>query len=247
MSRTVMFDKVMRGGSFSYTAAGTSWSSNGPWEYAGGNTNVLYTQDEIDIGGMTTTQEETFYPEAATIQNSPFYTVPGVVDRIPGSPELGLVPYGALFEYVLITESPFKVDKWVADQIYTGDGTSWIPVYSCPGIDPRRTTDQATTLGFDNILYGRVQMIVHNSSLPQQAGVVYSTNEFGSMTPTASDRLYVTRFVVIQPLGGQTIPNGSGIQLPHMRVVLVGSGKEENDLSYIMRLRNSYLLQQDVN
>jgi len=59
--------------------------------------------------------------------------------------------------------------------------------------------------------------------------------------------LYVTRFVVIQPLGGQNIPNGSGIQLPHMRVVLVGSGKEENDLSYIMRLRNSYLLQQDVN
>jgi len=247
MSRTVMFDKVMRGGSFTYTASGTSWSSMGPWQYAGGNTNVLYTQEEIDIGGMTTTQEETFYPEAATIQNSPFYTVPGVVQRDPGNPDSGLVPYGALFEYVLITESPFKVDKWVGDQTYNGDGTSWIPVYSCPGIDPRRTTDQATTLGFENILYGRVQMIVHNSSLPQQAGVVYSTNEFGSMTPTASDRLYVTRFVVIQPLGGQSIPNGSGIQLPHMRVVLVGSGKEENDLSYIMRLRNSYLLQQDVN
>jgi len=242
-----MFDKVMRGGSFTYTAAGTTWSSNGPWEYAGGNTNILYTQQEIDIGGMTTTQEETFYPEAATIQNSPFYTVPGVVERVPGDPMSGYVPYGALFEYVLITESPFKVDKWAGDQTYSGDGTSWIPVYSCPGIDPRRTTDQATTLGFENILYGRVQMIVHNSSLPQQAGVVYSTNEFGSMTPTASDRLYVTRFVVIQPLGGQTIPNGSGIQLPHMRVVLVGSGKEENDLSYIMRLRNSYLLQQDVN
>jgi len=242
-----MFDKVMRGGSFTYTASGTSWSSMGPWQYAGGNTNVLYTQEEIDIGGMTTTQEETFYPEAATIQNSPFYTVPGVVQRDPGNPDSGLVPYGALFEYVLITESPFKVDKWVGDQTYNGDGTSWIPVYSCPGIDPRRTTDQATTLGFENILYGRVQMIVHNSSLPQQAGVVYSTNEFGSMTPTASDRLYVTRFVVIQPLGGQSIPNGSGIQLPHMRVVLVGSGKEENDLSYIMRLRNSYLLQQDVN
>jgi len=242
-----MFDKVMRGGSFTYTAAGTTWSSNGPWEYAGGNTNVLYTQQEIDIGGMTTTQEETFYPEAATIQNSPFYTVPGVVERVSGDPAFGYVPYGALFEYVLITESPFKVDKWISDQTYTGDGTSWIPVYSCPGINPRRTTDQATTLGFDNILYGRVQMIVHNSSLPQQAGVVYSTNEFGSMTPTASDRLYVTRFIVVQPLGGQTIPNGSGIQIPHMRVVLVGSGKEENDLSYIMRLRNSYLLQQDVN
>jgi len=245
MSRTVMLDTVMRGGSFTYTASGTTWSSNGPWSYI--DSNVLYSQDEIDIGGMTTTQEETFYPEAATVQNSPFYTVPGVVPRDPGDPSAGYVPYGALFEYVLITESPFNVAKWVGDQTYTGDATSWIPVYSCPGINPRRTTDQATTLGFDNILYGRVQMIVHNSSLPQQAGVVYSTNEFGSMTPTASDRLYVTRFIVVQPLGGQTIPNGSGIQIPHMRVVLVGSGKEENDLSYVMRLRNSYLLQQDVN
>ncbi len=247
MSKSIMFDTVLRGGTFSYTASGTTWSSNGPWTYANVPGNVLYTQDTIDIGGLTTTQEETFYPEAATIQNSPFYTAPGAVDRIPGSPELGLVPYGALFEYVLITEAPFKVDKWLADQNYTAHGQSFFTIQTCPGINPRRTSDQATTLGFNNILYGRVQMIVHNTSLPQQAGVVYSSNEFGSMTPTASDRLYVTRFVVVQPLGGQIIPNGSTIQLPHMRVILVGSGKEENDLSYIMRLRNSYLLQQDVN
>jgi len=245
MSRTVMLDTVMRGGSFTYSAAGSTWSSPGPWSYI--DSNVLYSQEEIDIGGMTTTQEETFYPEAATIQNSPFYTAPGAVPRDPGDPASALVPYGAIFEYVLITESPFKVAKWVADQTYTGDGISWFPIYTCPGIDPRRTTDQASTIGFDNILYGRVQLIVHNTSLPQQSGVVYSTNEFGSMTPTASDRLYVTRFLVVQPLGGQIIPDGSVVQIPHMRVVLVGSGKEENDLSYIMRLRNSYLLQQDVN
>ena len=247
MSKSIMFDTILRGGTFSYTAAGTTWSSDGPWTYAGTPGNVLYTQDTIDIGGMTTTQEETFYPEAATIQNSPFYTAPGAVDRIPGAPDSGLVPYGAIFEYVLVTESPFKVEKWLADQNYVGDGQSFFTIQSCPGINPRRTTDQATTLGFNSILYGRVQMIAHNTSLPQQSGVVYSTNEFGSMTPTASDRLYVTRFVVVQPLGGQIIPDGSTIQLPHMRVILVGSGKEENDLSYIMRLRNSYLLQQDVN
>jgi hypothetical protein len=238
----------MRGGTFTYTAAGTTWSDPGPWTYASVPGNVLYSQDEIDIGGMTTTKEETFYPEAATIQNSPFYTAPGAVPIEPLDPESRLAPYGAIYEYVLITESPFKVEKWLADQNYTsGTGQQFITVQTCPGINPRRTTDQATTLGFQNILYGRVQMIAHNTSLPIQAGVVYSSNEFGSMTPTASDRLYVTRIVVVQPLGGIIIPNGSTIQLPHMRVILVGSGKEENDLSYIMRLRNSYLLQQDVN
>lgn len=247
MSRTVMFDEVMPGGTFTYTLAGTTWSAAGIEWKATATPNVLYLQDEIDIGGLTTTQEETFYPSAATIQNSPFYTVPGTVPGL--TPEDPARPYGALFEYVLVTEHPFNVTKWVADQTYTVFGTSqnFISVQSCPGIEPRRTTDQNSTLGFESILYGRVQMIVNNSSLPQQAGAVYQTNEFGSMTPTASDKLYVTRFVVIQPLGGNTIPDGSTIQLPHMRVIMVGSGKEENELSYIMRLRNSYLLQQDVN
>lgn len=247
MSKSIMFDTIMRGGTFTYTAAGTTWSSDGPWNYANNPGNVLYTQDTIDIGGMTTTQEETFYPEAATIQNSPFYTAPGAVPRDPGDPASSLVPYGAIFEYVLVTENFFDVAKWLVDQNYVGDNQSFFTIQSCPGINPRRTTDQVSTLAFENILYGRVQMISHNTSLPQQSGVVYQSNEFGSMTPTATDKLHVTRFVVVQPLGGQIIPNGSTIQLPHMRVILVGSGKEESELSYIMRLRNSYLLQQDVN
>lgn len=248
MSRRVMFDTILRGGTFTYSTAGSTWTGTGSqYTYASTPGNVLYTQDEIDIGGMTTTQEETFFPEAATIQNSPFYTAPGAVPIDPADPETRIVPYGAMYEYVLVTESPFKVEKWLADQNYNDGGQQMITVMSCPGIDPRRTTDQATTLGFNNIIYGRVQMIAHNTSLPIQAGVVYSTNEFGSMTPTASDRLYVTRIIVVQPMGGILIPDGSTIQLPHMRIILVGSGKEENDLSYIMRLRNSYLLQQDVN
>ena len=249
-----MFDEVIRGGSFSYVDGATLtppqpgfvWTTTGTSWKRGLAPNSLYLQEEIDIGGLTTTQEETFFPSAATIQNSPFYSVPGVVAS--AVPELPARPYGALFEYVLVTENPFKVDKWLQDQNYTIFNTSqnFITVQSCPGINPRRTTEQATTLGFESILYGRVQMLVNNSSLPQQAGAVYQTNEFGSMTPTASDRLYLTRILVVQTYG-ELIPINSVIQVPHQRVIMVGSGREENDLSYIMRLRNSYLLQQDVN
>lgn len=246
MSRTVMFDTVLRGLTSTFTLAGTTWSSPGNWEYAGVPGNILYTQDEIDIGGLTTTQEGTFFPQAATIQNSPFYVAPGVVPRDPADPQSGLVPYGVLFEYVLITAVPFNASKWISDQNYTVGTQTFSPAQTCPGIEVRRTTSQNTTVGFNNIIYGRVQMISHNSSLPQQAGVVYSTQEFGSMTPTASDRLYVTRIVMVRTYG-QQIPDQSSIILPHMRIILVGSGKEENDLSYIMRLRNSYTLQQDVN
>lgn len=244
MSRTVMFDTILRGCTSTYTASGTTWSTQGNWVYS--DPNHIFIQDTIDIGGMTTTQERTFYPQAATIQNSPYYSAPGAINRTPGDPNSGLVPYGALFEWVLITESPFNASKWIADQDYNIGGISFGTQQTCPGIDVRRTTDQNSTIGFENILYGRVQMISHNTSLPQQAGVVYATEEFGSMTPTASDRLYVTRIVKVQNYGLAT-PDQSAIQLPHMRIIIVGSDKEENDLSYIMRLRQSYKLDQDVN
>jgi len=240
MSRTVMFDTILRGCTATHeiTPPNNGWYvENTPWNREGAN--HIWTQDTIDIGGMTTTQEETFFPQAATIQNSPFYSAPGVI--IPGE-----APYGTLFEWVLITESPFNVSKWIGDQSYSGPGGSFDTQYACPGMDPRRTTNQNETIGFDNILYGRVQMIANNSSLPQQAGVVYATEEFGSMTPTASDRLYVTRIVKVQTYGFAP-QAGFTIQVPHMRVIIVGSGKEETDLSYIMRLRQSYKLAQDLN
>lgn len=243
MSRTVMFDQILRGCTATFTVSppNNGWYADGTgWERAGDN--HIYIQDTIDIGGMTTTQEETFYPQAATIQNSPFYSAPGAVQN-PNAP--GFVVYGTLFEWVLITESPFNASKWIADQNYLA-GTNFDTQFTCPGIEPRRTTDQNETIGFENILYGRVQMIANNTSLPQQCGVVYATEEFGSMTPTASDRLYVTRIVKVQTYG--IAPSqGFAIQLPHMRVIMVGSGKEENELSYIMRLRQSYKLDQDLN
>jgi len=241
MSRTVMFNTVLRGCTATYTVAppNNGWYIEGsPWDREGNN--HMYTQDVIDIGGMTTTQEETFFPQAATIQNSPFYSAPGVLN--PGE-----APYGTLFEWVLITESPFNVSKWIADQNYTIPPAQVFDTqFTCPGLAPKRTTNQNETIGFENVLYGRVQIISNNSSLPQQAGVVYSTEEFGSMTPTASDRLYVTRIVKVQTYG-LSPQNGFTIQVPHMRVIIVGSGKEENDLSYIMRLRQSYKLAQDLN
>jgi len=242
-----MFDTILRGCTATFTVSppNNGWYvDNTPWERAGDN--HIYTQDTIDIGGMTTTQEETFFPQAATVQNSPFYSAPGCLPRDPTDPRSPLAPYGALFEWVLITESPFNAEKWIGDQAYNILGQSFNTQFTCPGIEPVRTTDQNSTIGFDNILYGRVQMIANNTSLPQQAGVVYATEEFGSMTPTASDRLYVTRIVKVQTYG-LAAENGYTIQVPHMRVIIVGSGKEENDLSYIMRLRQSYKLAQDLN
>lgn len=242
--RDIMFDKPMYGMSASYDS-GNFWAPvepNDDWIKA--NSNTLACQKEIDIGGLTVAQEGTFFPKAVQIQRSPFYSAPGCIPRDPQDPQSALAPYGVLFETILVSEHPFDVTKWCGDnQVGT---YNFIQAQTVPGLLPERTTLQNSTLGFENILYGRVQMISNNSSLPQQCGVVYATEEFGSMSPTASNKLYVTRMVQVQTFG-LAAQTGFAIQVPAIRVVMIGRAEEESDLSYIMRMRQSYLLQQDLN
>ena len=242
--RDIMFDKPMYGVQAVYQA-GNFWEPTAPnddWIVA--NSNTVACQKEIDIGGLTVAQEGTFFPKAVQIQRSPYYSAPGVILRDPTDPTSGLAPYGVLLETILVSEHPFDVTKWCGDnQVGT---YNFIQAQTVPGLLPERTTAQNSTLGFENILYGRIQMIANNSSLPQQCGVVYSTEEFGSMSPTASNKLYVTRMVQVQTFG-LAPSTGFSIQVPAMRLVMIGRAEEESDLSYIMRMRQSYLLQQDLN
>lgn len=243
-ARDIMFDKPMYGVNASYTTAG-GWQPivpNDKWFQA--NSKTIACQKEIDIGGLTVAQEGTFFPKAVQIQRSPFYSAPGCIPRDPNDPLSPLAPYGVLFETILVSEHPFDVTKWCGDQQV---GTyNFIQSQTVPGLLPERTTLQNQTLGFENILYGRIQMIANNSSLPQQCGVVYSSEEFGSMSPTASNKLYVTRMIEVRSFG-LAPPQNSAIIIPAMRLVMIGRAEEENDLSYIMRMRQSYLLAQDLN
>lgn len=227
---------------------GNDWQfrvpSDGRWNVLKNQSKLaLWAQEEIDIAGLTTIEERTFFPVAATVQQSGFYLGPGLIQPDPAQPRF---PYGTLFEYVVVSEVPFEIEKWIADNSLSGRQSTENIEQKVPGLLPLRSTNQESTLGFDNILYGRVQMLVNNSTLPQSAAVPYTTNEFGSMTGTVSDTLYVTRFISLVTYGN-SVPVGTIISLPDHRVIVAGSAKEEPDLSYIMRMRQSYLLAKDLN
>ena len=67
------------------------------------------------------------------------------------------------------------------------------------------------------------------------------TSSFGSGTPTATDRLYLTRHVVF------TVPppaQGDSISVPASRFVIACNVVEEHDLVHMERLRQSFELQQ---
>ena len=72
--------------------------------------------------------------------------------------------------------------------------------------------------------------------------VLLNEEQFGSMSPTASDRIYSYRLVIV--LGASDQSMGGLIVYP-ARHILRATAKEEPDHEYIMRLLRSYQLQQE--
>lgn len=96
----------------------------------------------------------------------------------------------------------------------------------------------SATLTFDQTIYMRHR--IFNTDIDNLAGgyaIKLSDNQTGSMSPTASDRIYVTRVLA---LGGA---DGSYTVYP-ARYLLRATAEEEPEHEYLMRLKRSYDLQQ---
>jgi len=95
-------------------------------------------------------------------------------------------------------------------------------------------------LTFDQTIYMRLRVFVVD--LDTSAGgyfIPLSDNQLGSLSPTASDRIYVTRVVVF---GGI---NADGVHAVYpVRYLLRANAKAEPEFEYLMRLKRSYELQQ---
>jgi hypothetical protein len=99
-------------------------------------------------------------------------------------------------------------------------------------------SDASAELTFEETIYMRHRLF--NTDIDNAAGgytIVQSDNQLGSMMPTASDRVYVTRVV---SFGGA---DGLYTLYP-VRYVIRATSKEEPEFQYLMRLKRSYDLQQ---
>jgi len=98
-------------------------------------------------------------------------------------------------------------------------------------------------LTFEETIYARTQMFVRHVDTSAW-GYITMTDEnfFGSMEPTASDRIYSYRLVIPSTLTGGT--NMTELTVYPARHLLRSTAKEEPEFQYIMRLMKSYQLQQ---
>jgi hypothetical protein len=179
--------------------------------------NVMYWQGSIDLSGYAM-ERKTFYPVTAFTQEAGPYIAFG------GS--------GQTIMY-LVSSIPTDVNDLLTQIVYS----------SAPGfIQPSAadvSQDEWTTT-----LFGQLDLNLINTNLPA-LGLCQPilTRQFGSLAPTAADKLYVTKVVIPGTIAGEV---GDSLGIPSSRIVIPGTIKEEPKLEYMMRLKRSYELANQV-
>lgn len=149
---------------------------------------------------------------------------------------------GATIQEVLL---PSASAATAGDGAVVVDIMSVVPITDAEVINYMATANIAaspsSTLTFDQTVYGRVR--IFNVDLDNVAGGYYITladNQTGSLSATASDRIYCYRGVAF----GIANSDGDHAIYP-ARYLLRASAKEEPEFEYLMRLKRSYELQNE--
>ena len=175
-------------------------------------------QTEIDVSGWGN-QGLTFYPLQAGVQEGYMFSylnddVLQVIDLISDSP-LDLVSFGP---------NLLSLPDRTVPALYQS-------------VTPNRDLQP---LEFNNVLYGQSRVMGYNSNFPTAGGIPLSSpisiNDFGSMEPTATDRLYITRILVCD----NSSRTSGFMNCPTSRFIIKGSLMRESDLSYVYRLKESF-------
>ena len=131
--------------------------------------------------------------------------------------------------YTIISSIPVDGDE-VLLQLVTG----------APGFLTAGTTNQQN---WDTVLFAESQLYVVNSQIqPNPFGILQllDTHQSGSLSPTASDTLYCLKLAIPNDVSLTTIA------IPASRVIIPGKFENEPDVEYMMRLKRSVELSQQV-
>jgi hypothetical protein len=180
------------------------------WEKIGLPTQgVFLSSKQIDMNGLRIDDKSMFF-DAASIQ-TPTYTCS----------QTGTVPGDNIQIIDAVSTIPLDVKNNVFDPVFFGFGF--------PG----------SVLGnHEHVIYGRFQRWSTDVDHAQTFPVMVESNTFGSMEATASDTLYLYRWVYF------TAVNLTVGSVGPARVMFGITAKEEPTYEQLMRMRRSFELQQ---
>jgi len=174
---------------------------------------VFHSSTYFDLAGLSQ-REKTLFFKGATVQQL-------------GNPAItsGAAGDGCLI-FDIMSSSPMTADEL----------TSFNNNANFAGVSSTVTSG----LTFDQTVYARRREYVVSVDLAAWGSMqLVSDDQLGSMNPTASDRVYSYRMVIVSLAG-----TNKTVQVLGSRQILSAEAKEEPEFEYLMRLKRSYDLQQ---
>jgi len=188
-------------------------TSDEGWEQlgaAGASSRFFVNHKYYDLAGLAM-DDKTLFFDGAAVQDA---SLPSASPATPGQ----------LVSTIDIMSNKPIPNAVIADLVLYGN----IP-----------SNNSSVPLTFDQTIYMRSR--IFNIDLDNQAGgyaIQLSDNQLGSLSPTASDRVYCTRVVSVSEIDG-------AYQVYPCRYLIRANAREEAEYQYLMRLKRSYELQQE--
>lgn len=207
---------------------GLGWSpvsiaalSNG-WQIY--DSTTPYWQGTIDLSGYAR-DYKTFYPDGAFIQEGPYMLEPGCDGTL-----------------ILTVVSSVPLDPAVlSTQMLSPSGPGFIDTGAVSAVVP----DLANQQNWDTVMFAEADMRAINSLVtPNTDGILVSLykNQSGSLAPTASETLFVTKMIFSM----NYFASSTALVFPASRIVVPGKFGEEPTVEYMMRLKRSTELANQV-
>ena len=177
----------------------------------------------IDLSGYTR-DHKTFYPEGAIIQEGPYYA------------EIGCD--GTIF-YTVVSTIPIDLENLVYQCSTMNAGLGFLNLaFTAALIDVPQQN-------WETVMFAQSEMLVTNSNIsPNSVGICepLTVKQSGSMAPTATETLYVAKVVV----GVNNFVSSTTCIIPASRIIIPGYIGTEPDVEYMMRLKRSTELANQV-
>lgn len=218
--RPFRITKVLDGGNWQWDALGNKWDIH-PGELAVSNnwevlnTKLFLSRESLDVAGLSV-EDRTLFFGTQNLQKSMAYS-----STITVSPAGG----ATVIDIVVVSDVPLG----------DADGTTPFSLMAGFNLSPDN---------YENTKLGAGAVYVQSTNAPLTLLQSDSWN-FGSGDPTATDKLYLYRWVSIES-GFGIAAAGNLVSVPDIRYSATGMTTQEPDLVYINRLRLSYEQSQTI-
>lgn len=195
---------------------GSSYTQIGP--------GVFVEQQDIDLSGYAL-EKKTFYPYSSFEQKGGLTSA-----KFAATPTLQ--PY--ISQFIIVSSVPLSTNDLFAT------------IATAPGFNMPNLTTTAGRFNRSQIIHGSAKWYTIDNTMSIAGGFntlrLIDSYNFSSLEPTAADKLYCYRLIGVTTASGETL-NAS---IPAARVILPGTISSEPKLEYMMRLKRSYELANQV-